>query len=186
MNAMRGLSVLTAILVMLVGARAQAQAIVADLSAHEIAITAGFSGTELLLFGATDGEGDVIVVVRGPATTMSVRRKSRVLGIWINTESLRFRDVPSFYRVASSRPIEANTTPHLVADIEILRRHLGIPRFLLFGGSWGSTLALAYAQAHPDRVSACVLRGIFLGRPSELHCFLHGLATMRGYRQRRA
>ena len=111
MNAVRGLSILTAILVLLVGARARAQAIVADLSAHEIAITAGFSGTELLLFGATDGEGDVIVVVRGPATTMSVRRKSRVLGIWINTESLRFRDVPSFYRVASSRPIDAITTP---------------------------------------------------------------------------
>lgn len=91
--------------------RAHAQALVADLSAHEIAITAGFAGTELLLFGATEGEGDVIVVVRGPATSMNVRRKSRVLGIWINTESLRFNEVPSFYRVASSKPVKDITTP---------------------------------------------------------------------------
>jgi uncharacterized protein (TIGR02186 family) len=89
----------------------RAQALVADLSSHEIAITAGFAGTELLLFGATEGEGDVIVVVRGPATSMNVRRKSRVLGIWINTESLRFDQVPSFYRVASSKPIKDITTP---------------------------------------------------------------------------
>jgi proline iminopeptidase len=80
-----------------------------------------------------------------------------------------------------SRPLGslvANTTPHLVADIEVLRRHLGIPRWMLFGGSWGSTLALAYAQAHPDQVSSCVLRGIFLGRAQEVDWFLHGIATV--------
>ncbi len=110
MMAMRSSSLLSVLLALLVVAGARAQTVVADLSAHEIGITAGFSGTELLLFGATDGEGDVVVVVRGPATTMNVRRKSRVLGIWINTESLRFRNVPSFYRVASSRPIDAITT----------------------------------------------------------------------------
>ncbi|WP_459695207.1 prolyl aminopeptidase [Acidisoma sp. C75] len=80
-----------------------------------------------------------------------------------------------------SRPmgsLEHNTTPHLVADIEALREHLGIERWLLFGGSWGSTLALAYAQAHPERVSACVLRGIFLGRDSEIDWFLHGLRAV--------
>ncbi len=62
-----------------------------------------------------------------------------------------------------------------MADIEALRRHLGIDSWLLFGGSWGSTLALAYAQAHPQRVVGCVLRGVFLGRPSEVEWFLHGL-----------
>ena len=80
-----------------------------------------------------------------------------------------------------SRPLgslAANTTPDLVADIETLRRHLGIEQFLLFGGSWGSTLALAYAQSHPERVSACVLRGVFLGRPVEVEWFLHGIATL--------
>ena len=68
-----------------------------------------------------------------------------------------------------------NTTPHLVADIERLRRHLGIERWLVFGGSWGSTLALAYAQAHPERCRALVLRGIFLGRAGEIDWFLHGM-----------
>ena len=74
-----------------------------------------------------------------------------------------------------SRPLgglDNNTTSDLVADIEILRRHLAIDRFLLFGGSWGSTLALAYAQAHPERVAGAVLRGVFLGRPQEVEWFL--------------
>ena len=58
--------------------------------------------------------------------------------------------------------LDANTTPHLVADIERLREMAGIDRWLVFGGSWGSTLSLAYAQAHPERVTELVLRGIFL------------------------
>ncbi|MFC4169836.1 prolyl aminopeptidase [Teichococcus aestuarii] len=77
-----------------------------------------------------------------------------------------------------SRPLgelSGNTTPNLVEDIEALRRFLGIERWLLFGGSWGSTLALAYAQAHPDRVLGCVLRGVFLGRAREVEWFLYGL-----------
>lgn len=80
-----------------------------------------------------------------------------------------------------SRPLGSlvdNTTPALVEDIETLRRHLGIERWLLFGGSWGSTLALAYAQAHPQRVSGLVLRGIFLGRSAEVDWFMHGIATV--------
>ncbi|HTR18028.1 MAG TPA: prolyl aminopeptidase [Acetobacteraceae bacterium] len=80
-----------------------------------------------------------------------------------------------------SRPLGslvANTTPHLVDDIERLREHLAVERWLLFGGSWGSTLALAYAQAHPDRVSGLVLRGVFLGRQHEVDWFLHGVAAV--------
>ena len=80
-----------------------------------------------------------------------------------------------------SRPLgslEANTTPHLVEDIERLRGYLGIDRWLLFGGSWGSTLALAYAQAHQEHVIGLVLRGVFLGRPSEVEWFLHGLRAV--------
>ncbi|ULU26462.1 prolyl aminopeptidase [Dyella terrae] len=64
-----------------------------------------------------------------------------------------------------------NTTGHLVGDIETIREHLGIERWVVFGGSWGSTLALAYGQAHPERVLGLVLRGIFLGRPGELRWF---------------
>ncbi|MGH7043607.1 MAG: prolyl aminopeptidase [Acetobacteraceae bacterium] len=97
----------------------------------------------------------------------------------------RFFD-PEFWRIVifdqrgagRSRPLGSladNTTQDLVGDIETLRRHLGLDRWLLFGGSWGSTLALAYAQAYPTRVAGCVLRGVFLGRPLELDWFLHGL-----------
>ncbi|RMD88323.1 MAG: prolyl aminopeptidase [Alphaproteobacteria bacterium] len=93
----------------------------------------------------------------------------------------RFFD-PSRFRIVlfdqrgcgRSRPhasIEANTTWHLVADIERLREHLGIDRWLVFGGSWGSTLALLYAQHHPERVTGLVLRGIFLMRAREIDWF---------------
>jgi proline iminopeptidase len=67
--------------------------------------------------------------------------------------------------------LEENTTWHLVADIERLREHLGIEKWMVFGGSWGSTLALAYAQTHPEHVSTMVLRGIFLCRPREIDWF---------------
>lgn len=81
-----------------------------------------------------------------------------------------------------SRPLaslESNTTWDLVADIEKLRRHLGIERWLVFGGSWGSTLALAYAESHPEAVSALVLRGIFLLRRRELQWFYqHGASEL--------
>lgn len=93
----------------------------------------------------------------------------------------RFFD-PDGYRIVvfdqrgsgRSRPhasLEANTTWHLVADIERLRHRLGIDRWLVFGGSWGSTLSLAYAQSHPQAVSELVLRGIFLLRQLELTWF---------------
>jgi len=67
--------------------------------------------------------------------------------------------------------LEHNTTGHLVADMEAIRRRLGIEQWVLFGGSWGSTLALVYAQTHPERVLGLVLRGIFLCRPWEIRWF---------------
>ena len=74
-------------------------------------------------------------------------------------------------RSTPAASLEDNTTWHLVADIERLREHLGIERWQVFGGSWGSTLALAYAQRHPDRVTELVLRGIFLLRRQEIDWF---------------
>lgn len=97
----------------------------------------------------------------------------------------RFFD-PSFYRIVifdqrgAGRSIphgnlSDNTTAHLIEDIERLRHLLGISKFLLFGGSWGSTLAIAYAQSYPENCLGLVIRGIFLGRASEIHWFLYGL-----------
>jgi proline iminopeptidase len=102
-------------------------------------------------------------------------------GAGADGRSRRFFD-PRRYRIVifdqrgcgRSRPhasLVDNTTWHLVADIEQLRRHLGIERWLVFGGSWGSTLALAYAQTHPKRVSELVLRGIFMLRKWEIDWF---------------
>jgi proline iminopeptidase len=97
----------------------------------------------------------------------------------------RFYD-PAFWKIVlydqrgagRSTPVAEladNTTPHLIADLERLRAHLGIDRWVLFGGSWGATLALAYAEAHPARVLALVLRGIFLATPDEIDWFLYGM-----------
>ncbi len=68
-----------------------------------------------------------------------------------------------------------NTTGHLIADLEALRARLDIARWLVFGGSWGSTLALAYAEAHPEVVTGLILRGIFLCRKEEIDWFLYGI-----------
>lgn len=73
--------------------------------------------------------------------------------------------------------LSVNTTWHLVADMESLREHLGIDRWQVSGGSWGATLALAYAQAHPDRVSEMVLHGVFTARENELAWLYRGGAA---------
>ena len=73
--------------------------------------------------------------------------------------------------------LEENTTWDLVADFEKVRELLGIERWMVFGGSWGSTLALAYAITHPERTTELVLRGIFLLRQKELDFFYEGLGT---------
>ncbi|PWC07735.1 prolyl aminopeptidase [Mycetocola zhujimingii] len=78
---------------------------------------------------------------------------------------------------APEADLETNTTWHLVADIEKLREHLGVDTWQVFGGSWGSSLALAYAQTHTDRVSELVLRGIFTLRQVELDWFYEGGAS---------
>lgn len=96
---------------------------------------------------------------------------------------------PAFYRIVvydqrgagRSTPLgclQSNTTPDLVEDLERLRKHLGIDRWMVFGGSWGSTLAIAYAEHHPERCLALVLRGIFLCRKSEIDWFLYGLRAI--------
>lgn len=102
-------------------------------------------------------------------------------GAGCDAASRRYFD-PNLYRIVTfdqrgcgrSTPhasLEHNTTQALIADMEQIREQLGIDKWVLFGGSWGSTLALAYAQAHPQRVHGLILRGIFLCRPEEFHWF---------------
>ena len=99
--------------------RAIAQSLVADLSEDLIAITTRFTGSDVLLFGATDGEGDVIVVVRGPQSRIVIRRKSRVGGVWINRDALEFANVPSFYYLAASQPLPDILEPAVRRDEQI-------------------------------------------------------------------
>ena len=99
----------------------------------------------------------------------------------------RFFD-PNFYRVilfdqrgaGKSRPraeIRENTTQDLVSDIEKLRNFLAIERWLVFGGSWGSTLGLVYGETHPERCIGFILRGIFLGEQREIDWFINGMGN---------
>ena len=98
------------------------------------------------------------------------------------TDSNRRYFNPDIYRIilfdqrgaGRSRPhaaLENNTTQHLIADMEMIRSHLGIDRWVVFGGSWGSTLALAYAQTHPTAVLELIVRGIFLCRDTDVQWF---------------
>lgn len=81
-------------------------------------------------------------------------------------------------RSTPSASLEANTTGHLVADLDAIREMFGFDKWIVAGGSWGSTLALAYAQAHPDRVSAIRLYGVFLASREEIDWWFQGLATV--------
>jgi uncharacterized protein (TIGR02186 family) len=110
---------------------ARGEPLVADLTSHLIGITGAFTGASVVLFGATDGPGDVVVVVRGPEHDVAVRRKRRVAGIWVNAKEEVFTGVPSFYSIASSRPLETVTTPALLSFHELGVRHL---RFKLANG----------------------------------------------------
>jgi uncharacterized protein (TIGR02186 family) len=111
-----------------------AEPLIADLTTHYIAITTGFTGKDVVLFGATDGPGDVIVVVRGPLRDTAVRRKSKVAGIFINTRQLIFTAAPSYYAVYSTRPLDDLMPPAIRALHEI-----GLPNLRISVADEGRT-----------------------------------------------
>ena len=98
---------------------ANAQSIVADLSTREVAISTGFTGAELLLFGATEGFGDIVVTVEGPKQDEIIRRKERVAGIWVNGMSVTFEDAPAYYRTAASKPLSEIASPQVLEKLQI-------------------------------------------------------------------
>jgi uncharacterized protein (TIGR02186 family) len=117
------LSVLLAAAIASLAAPAAAKGIVADIDDHLVEITTDFAGQDILVFGAIDGPGDVILVMRGPAGRVAVHQKERFAGIWVNAESIEFDDVPSLYGVASSRPL-FEILPNEILD----RYQLGVGR----------------------------------------------------------
>lgn len=113
-----------------------ARPLIVDLSSKQIQISTGFTGAQLLLFGSTDGAGDVVVVVRGPRRDEVVRRKERTGGIWINGRSIEFGGVPAYYHVASSRPLG-----EFASEATLNEYRIGVPR-----------LGLPALTAAPDQV----------------------------------
>ena len=81
------------------------------------AIDSGFTGTNVLLYGAIDKKGDIVVIVRGPTERVIVRRKDRIAGVWVNRDKMEFGGVPAFYAIASNRPIDEIASPALLAFI---------------------------------------------------------------------
>ena len=100
--------------------------LIADLSSREIAITTGFAGTELLLFGTVDGAGDIVVVVRGPKRREIIRRKERIAGVWVIGRSVAFDQVPAFYFLASTRPLNEIASAAVFAPKRIGANNLRI------------------------------------------------------------
>ena len=94
-------------LLMLCALPLKAEPILADLSMRQIDINTTFRGADLLLFGARNDAGDIVVVVRGPRQDYVVRKKERIGGIWVNNRKEKFFNVPTFYTIASSRPLQA-------------------------------------------------------------------------------
>lgn len=96
---------------------AQEQKLFLDLSDDQVEITTGFDGARVVMFGSRESDGDVVIVVRGPEYNTIVRRKSEMLGLWINRDAVRFRSVPAYYDYAVSRP-EGD-----IASSELLKEH---------------------------------------------------------------
>jgi uncharacterized protein (TIGR02186 family) len=116
-----------AILALFGGRTTPAQAaddLLVDLSKSLVEISTSFAGSDLLLFGAIDAPGDIVVVVRGPARQEVVRRKDQILGVWVNRASLVFGNVPSFYAVAATKPLDQLLTPSLRAVHQIGEENL--------------------------------------------------------------
>ena len=91
----------------------------AEVSTDLVQINTGFDGMDLLLFGTTNGANDIIIVIKGPLETNIIRKKTRVAGIWVNTEKVIMENVPTFYALASTRPLNQITTQNILKKYEI-------------------------------------------------------------------
>ncbi len=108
----------------------RAAPIVVDLSEHLVRITTAFAGAELLLFGAVEEPGDVVVIVQGPTRPVTMHRKSKFLGIWVNTANMTFEEVPGFYAISSTRPLGEIAAPTVLArnEMGVENLRLELPR----------------------------------------------------------
>lgn len=131
------------------------------------------NGHEIYVEQSGNPEGRPVVFVHGGPGSGTSPKQRRVFDpqryrIVLLDQRMAGRSTPHAASTTDPALWSTNTTPHLVADLEAVRERLGVDRWQVFGGSWGSCLALAYAQAHPERVTELVLRGIFTLRRGEL------------------
>jgi uncharacterized protein (TIGR02186 family) len=103
-----------------------AHPLVVDLSSHVVAISAGFAGTNLLLFGVAETDGDIVVVVRGPNQSELVRRRTRLLGLWVNRYQAVIGDAPAYYQIASTRPLGQIASASLLERYRLGTQYLGL------------------------------------------------------------
>jgi len=122
----RFISLLSLGAILFATAPALAKGLEVDLSKPDVRLDVSFEGADLLLFGATDHEGDIIVVVRGPAKDTSIRLKERVAGIWVSTDEVIFEGAPSFYALASSKPIDDLLPVDILLQQKIGTENLGL------------------------------------------------------------
>lgn len=129
---MRGLAVLSLIAALLAAPATGSEGIVAGMSQNRVSITASFDGSEILIYGAVkrdapapEGPMEVIITVEGPATPVTIRKKDRRAGIWVNTESVEVDAAPSFYAVATTGPLRS-----ILTETEDLRHRISLPRVI--------------------------------------------------------
>ena len=135
--------------------------LVVDLSNHQVAIAVDFAGADLVLFGATEGVGDVVVEVRGPYRREVVRRKGRVAGVWMNRDEVVFDRVPAFYAVASSRPLE-----DLMSTGALSEERIGVDHILMVAEDGLS--ASKFAEFRAALVRNKQTMGLFSKEPGQV------------------
>lgn len=135
-----------------------------DLSKPDVRLDVSFEGAELLLFGATDHEGDIIVVVRGPNKDTSIRLQERVAGIWVSTDEVIFEDAPGFYALASSKPID-----ELLSSDDLLSQKIGTDNLGLIAKSAPENATESTLKNFKDGlVRNMVAKNLYTGEPGKI------------------
>jgi len=146
------LSVLLMPIALLWPGMAEAEELIFDWSPHRVQIKSDFTGAQVLVYGVIDGPGDVVIVVRGPTDSISVRRKRRFAGVWINRDKVIFEDVPAYYAVASSKPL-----PDILGEDVRRQRQIGIETLQLAAVDGDLPEAEAFRAALVERRQAAGL-----------------------------
>ena len=147
-----------------------ADLISADLADHSITINTSFSGRDVLLFGSTGGRGDIIVVVKGPRKDFKIRKKEKKFNIWMNNAFIHFRNVPSYYAVASNKPVEELLPAH------IRKRHeIGPHEISLDFEASSKEVALQVGEYQSEMINLFQKKDLYFPTHNKIHYRVDGL-----------